>query len=71
MTTLGAAASQKFEKDVKDLLQRELKVAEREATLAVMMAMQATKNSLFKGIFFRSYPRAHVLWDIKYHPTMR
>ncbi len=47
-TTLGA--SRKFKTESQDILQRELKVAEREATLAVVAAIQSAKTALLKGI---------------------
>ncbi len=47
-TTLGA--SRKFETESQNLLHRELKVAEHEATLAIVAAMQSVKTALLKGI---------------------
>ncbi len=48
-TTLGA--SRKFKAESHDILQRELKVAERETTLTVVAAMESVKTALLKGSF--------------------
>ncbi len=53
-------AIRKFEEGAEDLLQRELRVAECDAMLAVVEASKAAKTTLLQGIALHPC----VVWDI-------